>query len=149
MTAVEVYREFISQTSQKENLTRNELLHELAKNYVLKGLGEKNFDAIPYTDDVELRAPLRPGGNENPLTGRENLREQWWAPLPGLLKGVDLIDTYVNQSETAVTVEFRFHIIQPACTLRVMDRFMVNEEGQIVSQENFVDPRDLTHPGSK
>ena len=149
MTAVEVYQEFIPQTSQKDNLTRNQLLHEVARNYVLRGLGEKNFDAIPYTDNVELRAPLRPGGNDNPLTGRENLREQWWAPLPGLLKGVDLIDTYVNQSETAVTVEFRCHIIQPACTLRVMDRFIVNAEGQIVSQENFLDPRDLTHPGSK
>ena len=149
MTAVEVYQEFIPQTSERKNLTRSEQLHQVARNYVLKGLGGKDFDAIPYADDVELRAPLRAGGNENPLTGKENLREQWWAPLPGLLKGVDLIDTYVNESETGVAVEFRCHIIQPACTLRVVDRFIVSENGQITSQENFLDPRDLTHPGTK
>jgi hypothetical protein len=149
MTAVEVYQEFISRTGNKENLTRSEQLHEVARIYVLKGLGEKNFDAIPYADNVELRVPLRQGGNENPLTGKENLREQWWAPLPGLLKSVDLVDTYVNKNETAVTAEFRCHIAQPACTLRIVDRFHVNEAGQITSQENFFDPRDLTHPGSK
>jgi hypothetical protein len=149
MTAVDVYQETISKTANKENLTRNEQLHQIARDYVLKGLGQKNFDAIPYTDNVELRAPLHPGGNENPLTGKENLREQWWAPLPGLLKGVDIIDTFVNKNETAVTVEFRCHIMEPACTLRIIDRFVVNAEGQITQQENFFDPRDLTNPGSK
>lgn len=60
-----------------ETLSKAGLLHEIARNYVMKGLGEKNFDAIPYDEHVVLRAPLRPGASENPLTGRENLREQW------------------------------------------------------------------------
>jgi hypothetical protein len=149
MAATDVYPEIASETASKKNLTRNEQLHQVARDYVLKGLGQKNFDAIPYTDNVELRAPLRPGGNENPLSGKENLRQQWWAPLPGLLKGVDLIDTFVNKSETGVTVEFRCHIVDPACTLRIVDRFIVNDDGQIMQQENFFDPRDLTHAGSK
>ena len=150
MTAIDVLNELnlLNPTGVKPS-ARSEKLHKIAKDYVLNGLGEKNFDAIPYTDDVELRMPLLAGGNESPLTGKENLREQWWAPLPGLLKGVDLIDTFVNKSETGVTVEFRCHIIEHACTLRVVDRFFVNEEGQITHQENFFDPRDLTHPGSK
>ena len=128
-------------------LSKSQLLHQLAKDYVLKGLGGKNFDAIPYADDVALRAPICPGGSANPLKGKENLRTRWWAPLPNLLGGVELIDTFVNSDETAVTVEFHCHITQPACTLRIIDRFIVDEEGKIVEQENFFDPRDLTNPG--
>lgn len=127
-------------------LSKTALLHQIGRNYVLKGLGEKNFDAIPYDENVELRAPLCPGGNEHPLVGKENLRTQWWAPLPSLVAGVEVLDTYVNKEETAVAVEFRCHLSQPACTLRIIDRFTVNEEGNIISQENFFDPRVVTNP---
>lgn len=130
-------------------INKTDFLHQIARTYVLKGLGEKNFDAIPYSDDVTLSAPLCPGGSENPLTGIENLRQQWWTPLPSLLGGVDFIDSYVNNEKNAVSVEFRCHIINPACTLRIMDRFIINSEGKIISQENFFDPRDITNPGSK
>ena len=132
---------------QTETLSKVELLHSIARNYVLNGLGGKNFDAIPYHKDVVLRAPLCPGASQNPLKGRENLRTQWWAPLPTLLAGVDIIDSYVNSDESAVTVEFHCHINQPACTLRIVDRFTINEEGEITEQENFFDPRDITNPG--
>ena len=131
---------------QTATLIRSRLLHQVASNYVVNGLGGKNFDAIPYHKDVVLRAPLCPGGSNTPLKGKENLRSQWWAPLPSLLKGVDIIDSYVNSEETAVTVEFHCHILQPACTLRVIDRFIVNDEGEIIDQENFFDPRDVTNP---
>ncbi len=124
-----------------------DFLHEIAQNYVLKGLGEKNFDTIPYSDDVTLRTPLCPGGSENPLRGKENLRQQWWAPLPSLLGGVNFIDSYVNNDKTAVTAEFHCKIINPACMLRIIDRFTVDDEGKIISQENFFDPRDVTNPG--
>jgi len=127
--------------------SRSEKLHEIARDYVLKGLGKKNFNAIPYHEEVGLRAPLCPGGNENRLAGKKNLLEQWWAPLPNLLKGVDLIDTYVNKSETAVTVEFWCHIAEPSCTLRIIDRFTIDDDGLIREQENFFDPRDVTDPG--
>ncbi len=127
-------------------LSKADLLQAIAQNYVLKGLGGKNFDAIPYDDNVTLRAPLCPGGINTPLVGKENLRSQWWAPLPSLVKGVDLIDTYVNKDKTAVAVEFHCHIINPACTLRVIDKFTINEEGKITAQENFFDPRAVTNP---
>lgn len=126
---------------------KTDSLHEIARNYVLKGLGEKNFDAIPYVDDVTLRAPLCPCGSEKPLTGKENLRQQWWAPLPSILGNVKFIDSYVNSSETAVTAEFHLEFINPVCTFRILDRFTINDEGKIISQENFYDPRDLTNPG--
>jgi hypothetical protein len=128
-------------------LDKASLLHNVARTYVLKGLGEKNFDAIPYAEDVELRAPLCAGGSQNPLKGKENIRQQWWEPLPSLVGKVTLVDTYINADKTSVAVEFYLDIISPACTLRVMDRFTVNEEGEIIEQENFFDPRDVTNPG--
>jgi len=73
---------------QTTTLSKAQRLHELARNYVIKGLGEKNFDAIPYDENVVLRAPLRPGGSENPLSGIENLRQQWWR-----IEGIRLIDS--------------------------------------------------------
>lgn len=130
-----------------ETIHRTELLHQIARSYVLNGLGGKNFDAIPYDDNVILRAPINPGGSSNPLRGKENLRTQWWAPLPALLGGVKLIDTFVNEEDSAVAVEFHLEIINPACTLRLVDRFTINEKGKIIEQENFFDPRDITNPG--
>jgi hypothetical protein len=127
--------------------TKTELLHQIARNYVLYGLGELNFDAIPYADEVSLRAPLCPGGSEIPITGKENIRNQWWAPLPSLLGGVELIDSFVNEEKNSVAVEFHCRILSPACTLRVIDRFVINDKGKIIFQENFFDPRDVTHAG--
>lgn len=131
---------------QTSTLSKTGMLHKLAREYVTKGLGEKNFDAIPYDDNVTLRAPLCPGGAVNPLKGRENLRTVWWAPLPSLLGKVKIIDSFVNEDNTAVTVEFHCEILNPSCTLRIIDRFSVSNEGKIISQENFFDPRAITHP---
>ena len=82
-----------------------EKLHAIARNYVAS-LVKGDFDSIPYAETVELRAPLCPGGSAVPLVGKVNLKEKWWAPLPDLVSGVSVIDTYVNQDLTAVTVEF-------------------------------------------
>ncbi|QQS45214.1 MAG: hypothetical protein IPM66_14775 [Acidobacteriota bacterium] len=123
-------------------------LHEIARNYV-SSLCAGDFESIPYTDTVELRAPLCPGGNGVPLVGRNNLKEIWWAPLPDLVSGAEVIDTYVNEDLSAVTIEFHCRIDTMSCTLRIIDRFRVNAEGQIMSQENFFDPRDVTNPGWK
>ena len=132
---------------QTDILSKTAMLHQLARNYVLKGLGAKNFDAIPYADKVILRAPLCPGGSSKPLAGKENLRSVWWAPLPSLIGNVKLIDSFVNEKNSVVSVEFHCEILNPACTLRVIDRFVVNEEGKITEQENFFDPRDVVQPG--
>jgi hypothetical protein len=126
---------------------KTERLHAIARGYVSEGLGKKNFDAIPYAENVSLRAPLCPGGSAVPLRGRENLRRTWWAPLPGLVEGVEVLDSFVNRDLSAVTVEFHCRIVEPACTLRLVDRFTVDATGEIVEQENFFDPRDVTDPG--
>ena len=125
---------------------RAKQLHNIARGYV-HSLGKGDFDAIPYDNDVELRAPFCPGGSSVPLVGRSNLKEVWWAPMPSLVAGTEIIDTYVNENLSAVTVEFLCRIKEPACILRIVDRFKINAEGRITSQENFFDPRDVTHPG--
>jgi hypothetical protein len=127
--------------------SRAEQLHRLARAYVLEGLGQGNFNSIPYADNVSLRAPLCAGGSAVPLIGKANLLEKWWAPLPPQVAGVEVVETFVNQDLTVVAVEFRCRIRHPACTLRVIDRFTIDPAGWIVEQENFFDPRDLTNPG--
>lgn len=126
---------------------RAALLHKIAADYVIKGLGGKNFDAIPYHEDVELRAPIHPEGSGTAMNGRAFIKENWWAPLPDLVASTELLDTYVNPDLSAVTAEFHCHIAQPECTLRIVDRFKVDAEGTIWKQENFFDPRDITHNG--
>ena len=32
-------------------------------------------------------------------------------------------------------------------TLRILDRFIVNNDGKIVGQSNYFDPRSVTNPG--
>ena len=127
---------------------RSDKLHEIARNYVMS-LGAGDFDSIPYSEDVELRAPLCPGGSAVPVVGKGNLKDQWWAPLPDLVSGVEVIDTFTNGDLSGVTVEFLCHIDVMSCTLRIIDRFHVNSDGMILSQENFFDPRDVTNPGWK
>jgi hypothetical protein len=123
-------------------------LHQIARDYVVNGLAAKNFDAIPYDDNVILRAPLCPGGSASPIIGKENLRNIWWAPLPSLVGKVDLIDSCVNEKGTAVTVEFHCEITDPYCVLRVVDRLIINGKGKITEQENFFDPREVTNPAA-
>jgi hypothetical protein len=84
-----------------------------------------------------------------PLTGKENLREVWWAPLPDLIGNVTVLDTYVNDELTAVTCEFTLEIVPLSTILRILDRFIVNDAGKIMEQSNYFDPRNVTNPGWK
>ncbi len=122
---------------------RKEELMAIARGYV-EALGAGNFDGIPYHEDVALRAPINPGGSDSVMVGREELRSKWWAPLPTLVSGTTFIDSFVNADMSAVAAEFHCHISEPKCTLRIVDRFGVDSNGQITSQENFFDPRALT-----
>lgn len=126
---------------------RTDLLHQIATDYVVKGLGGKNFNAIPYHEKVELRAPIHPEGSETAMVGRAFIKENWWAPLPDLVSSTELLETYINKDLSAVTVEFYCHIAEPKCTLRIVDRFEIDDNGKILRQENFFDPRDITNPG--
>jgi hypothetical protein len=129
------------------NTNRQGQLHKIVRLYVEEGLAKGNFEVIPYHDDVELRAPLCPGGSANPLRGKKQLREIWWKPLPDLVESCEIADSYVNEDQTAATVEFYCYLREPKVKLRIIDRFTINENGKITAQENFFDPRDVTNPG--
>lgn len=133
-----------------ENLSKNrkELLHQIASDYVEEGLNKGRLENLPYHSDVEMRAPLLPGGSTVPIKGREQILAKLGKVLESL-EGSELVDTYVNKDLTAVTVEFYCNFREPKTKLRIMDRFRINEAGQITEQENFYDPRDISHPDWK
>jgi hypothetical protein len=129
---------------QQTRTQRINLLKSIAKKYVEDGLGGKNFEIIPYHDQITLRAPINAGGSYEAIKGKQNLKENWWKPLPDLISKVNLIDIYVNDDLNAVVVEFHCEIKSPHCWLRITDRFKVDDDGLIIDQENFFDPRTLT-----
>lgn len=129
---------------------RGEQLRAAAEAY-FEGLRAKDFSAIPFDDHVSLRAPLCPGGVHCPVEGKDAVRAQWWEPLEPALEGVEVkvLDHYFNESLTGIITEAEVTInaVNPPATLRVADRFNVNEQGKIIEQENHFDPRDVTNPG--
>ena len=137
-------------TQEREVSSRTEQLRAAAEAY-FEGLRRKDFSAIPFDDHVSLRAPLCPGGVHRPVKGKEAVRAQWWQPLEPALEGVEVkvLDYYFNESLTGIITEAEVTIraTNPPATLRVADRFNVNEQGKITEQENHFDPREVTNPG--
>lgn len=124
---------------------RRAQLKQAAARY-FEGLAKKDFNLIPYDENVSLRAPLAPGGIHKPLVGKKNLRTVWWTPLPAILGEVRVFDFYFNEDLTAVVGEAEVEITNPKARLRVADRFTINSAGKIVEQVNHFDPRDVTNP---
>lgn len=126
--------------------TRKAQLRGVAEAF-FDALNRKDFEAIPFDEQVVFRAPIAPGGRHFPLLGREALRTIWWPPLVPVLWEVRVIGHYYNDELTAIVTEADIHTRNPRATLRVADRFVVNDAGRIVEQENHFDPRDVTNPG--
>lgn len=117
-----------------------EQLRQVAETY-FQALRNKNFDAIPFSDDIVFRAPLAPGGSGNPIKGKKEVFEKWWKPLEPALDGAEIkiVDYYFNESLTEVFAKVEFYIAVMGATLRVADRFVINNEGKIAEQENHFD----------
>lgn len=124
---------------------RREALREAADAY-FAGLRRRDFDSIPYADDVVFRAPIVPGGSANALRGRHTVHDVWWQPLAPALEGVaiDIVEYYVNADGTAISVAAEISLSAANVTLRVVDRFKVDANGRIIEQENHFDPRAVT-----
>ena len=121
-----------------------EQLKKISETY-FQALRDKNFNAIPFSDDIIFRAPLAPGGSGNPIKGKSDLFEKWWKPLEPALEGVQIkvVDHYYNESLTEVVTKVEFYIAVMGATLRGVDRFVINREGRIVEQENHFDASPL------
>jgi hypothetical protein len=152
LSPVPFYEEARTMSGQEANIAaqRRAQLRAVAEGY-FEALRRKDFSAIPYDDRVTLRAPLAPGDVNQPLVGKEALRSQWWQPLEPALEGVQInvFDYYLNELLTGIVTEAEIKLtaVDPPATLRVADRFTVNEDGRIVEQENHFDARDVTNPG--
>lgn len=106
-----------------------------------QSLRDKNFKAIPFSDEIVFRAPIVPGGSGNPIIGKEELFEKWWKPLEPALDGVEIkiVDHYYNEALTEVMTKVEFTIPALGATLRGADQFVINNEGKIIKQENHFD----------
>jgi hypothetical protein len=113
-----------------------EQLKKISETY-FQALRDKNFLAIPFSDDIAFRAPLAPGGSGNPIKGKQNVFEQWWKPLEPALDGatIKIIDHYYNESMTELITKAEITIAVMGVTLRAADRFIINEKGKITEQE--------------
>jgi len=126
-----------------------EQLKKISETY-FQALRDKNFSAIPFSNDIAFRAPLAPGGSHNPIKGKQKVFEQWWKPLEPALDGVliNIVDHYYNESLTELITKADVTIAVLGVTLRAADRFIINEEGKISEQENHFDAspmKDFIH----
>ena len=126
------------------NPLRKEQLKKVAESY-FDALKQKKFSAIPFSEEVALRAPLAPGGVHQPIRGKQAVFEQWWQPLEPALEGVSItiIDYYYNDLLTGIITKAELTLAGPGITLRVADLFIVNEAGMITEQENHFDASPL------
>lgn len=117
-----------------------EQLKKISETY-FQALRDKNFNTIPFSDDIIFRAPLAPGGSGNPIKGKKDLFEKWWKPLVPALEGaqIKIVDHYYNESLTELVTKVEFYIAVMGATLRAADRFVINEQGKIAEQENHFD----------
>jgi steroid delta-isomerase-like uncharacterized protein len=145
--SLETLRELASTPPTADTAAKRRAELQAVAEAYFAALAKKEFMAIPYADNVSLRAPLCPGGVHTPLVGKEALRTIWWPPLVPAVGEVKVLDHYINEDLTAICTEALITIVNPPATLRVADRFTVSAEGKIIEQENHFDPRDVTNPG--
>lgn len=117
-----------------------EQLKKVAETF-FQALRDKNFTAIPFSEDIVFRAPLAPGGSQYPIKGKDALYELWWKPLEPALDGstINVVEHYYNDSLTEMVTKAEFNIAAMGATLRVADRFIINSNGEITEQENHFD----------
>jgi len=119
---------------------RRNQLKSVSETY-FQALRDKNFSAIPFSEEIVFRAPVAPGGVHHPISGRQAVQEQWWKPLEPALDGIEIRinEHYYNDSLTTVVTRADITLTGPGISLRTADRFVINENGQITEQENHFD----------
>jgi hypothetical protein len=109
-----------------------------------RGLAEKDVSRVPWHPDVVFRGPLTPDA-PNALSGQAAVRG-WFEALYPALAGVEVIEHYVDDGQRSIATRANVHLTQPPAVLRVIDRFVVDQAGLIVEQENHFDPRPALQP---
>jgi catechol 2,3-dioxygenase-like lactoylglutathione lyase family enzyme len=125
---------------EDKSANRKHQLRQTAEIY-FNALRDKNFSAIPFSNDIVFKAPLAPGGSDTPIKGKQELFEKWWKPLEPALDGVQitLIDHYYNDLLSGLVTKADILIPALGATIHTVDRFIINDEGEITEQENHFD----------
>jgi hypothetical protein len=124
---------------EAQGLERRTQMKAIAEAY-FEGLAQRDLSAVPWAANVVLHSPLAPGGLETPLVGEQAVRN-WFAQLYPVLGATKVLEHYYNEDLTVIAVRADVGITDPPSTLRVIDRFTINAEGEITAQENHYDPR--------
>jgi hypothetical protein len=103
------------------------------------GLSSGDLSAVPYDENVQLRAPLSAGGSEVPISGKAAVLE-FFSGVFAAIRAADVLEYFTNEAENAICVRADVHLVTGK-TLRVADIFRVNAEGLVSEQENHYDPR--------
>ena len=119
-----------------------------ARRATLRGVVESYFDgmhahdltAIPWHGEVRLHTPIGPGGPAEAIVGAEQVRAFFDAIGPAI-RSVHLHTVYFSDDLGSAAGHATIDMAEPACQLRVLDRFEVDDLGRIVEQENHFDPR--------
>ncbi len=129
---------------QNQISDRRLLLKATAENY-FQALRDKTFSSIPFSEDIVFRAPLAPGGVHHPIRTKQAVFEQWWKPLEPALDNVtiNIIEHYYDESLAGIITKADITIAAMGITLRTADRFIINDEGRIIEQENHFDASPL------
>lgn len=134
----------MNDNKQDAFMQRKEELKKVSETY-FQALRDKNFSAIPFSDDITFRTPIAPGGSHHAIEGKQSLHEQWWTPLEPALDGiiVNIIEHYYNDSLTGLITKADITIAPLGITLRTADRFIINDDGEIREQENHFDASQM------
>lgn len=123
-----------------QQFDRKQLLKTTAEAY-FQSLKNKDFSSIPFSDHVTFRAPVAPGGAHKPLVGKQTVFEKWWKPLEPALDNleVNIIEHYYDDGLAGIITKADITIAPLNLTLRTADRFVVDDDGKILEQENHFD----------
>jgi hypothetical protein len=94
---------------------------------------------VPWHPDVIFRGPLTPEAPA-PLYGHAAV-QAWFAGLYPALGRVEVIEHHIGDGRRSIATRADVHLTRPPSVLRVLDRFVVDDAGLIVEQENHFDPR--------
>jgi hypothetical protein len=111
-----------------------------------QGLARKDVSRVPWHPEVIFRGPLTPD-SPAPLRGHAAV-QAWFAGLYPALGGIDVIEHHIGEGQRSIATRADVHLTRPPSVLRVLDRFVVDEAGLIIEQENHFDPRPALEPPS-
>jgi len=101
------------------------------------GLAKKNVSAVPWAENATLCTSLNPNGGEDTLIrGRASIQE-FFVPLLPNLGEIEVLRTFIDGDWVLVRARVA---LGNGKALRVLDAFRI-QNGRIVEQENFYDPR--------